>query len=65
MVHINLNKDTAEIEIKMKVWALAQVVDNQTWQRAVYEKCRQLIDEEIEFRHQQINKQSVEKESNE
>lgn len=54
MVQINLNSETAEIEIRMKVWALAQIVESETWQTVIYEKCKLLINEEIERRSKLI-----------
>jgi len=55
MVQIDLNNESGEIEIRIKVWALAQIVDNETWQNAIYEQCKILIDEEIEKRMKKLN----------
>jgi RecB family exonuclease len=61
MVQIGLNSETAEIEIKMKIWALAQVMNDENWQKAIYNRCRELIDEEIEKRTKQANNQTSKK----
>lgn len=47
MVQISLNKGTGEIEIRIKVWALAQVIDSDNWQNVIYEECNRIIQDEL------------------
>lgn len=48
MVQIGLNKGTGEIEIRIKVWALAQVIDSDNWQKVIYDECEKIILEELQ-----------------
>lgn len=48
MVQIRVSPDKKEIEIKMPVFYLYEIIDNDEWLSAVLEKCKVLIIEELE-----------------
>lgn len=47
MVQISINKETQEVVIKIKIWALYQVMDNRSWLKAIHEKAMELVIKEI------------------
>lgn len=48
MVQIRISPEKKEIEIKMPVFYLYEIIDNDEWLSTVLEKCKELIIEEFE-----------------
>lgn len=48
MVQIRVIQETKEIEIKMPIFYLYEIIDNDAWLVTVLEKCKELVIEEFE-----------------